>query len=74
MTEVANEHSYETWGEMMYDTHEHTQVEYTAKAMEIAAIRFREWCDSGGEFTADNTAQASHTNEELFYIWNNEKY
>lgn len=35
MTQVANEHSYETWGEMMYDTHEHSQVEYTKEAMEI---------------------------------------
>lgn len=33
ITKVANEHSYETWGEMMYDTHEHSQIEYTREAM-----------------------------------------
>ena len=33
MTRDANEHSYETWGEMMYDTHEHSQIEYTREAM-----------------------------------------
>lgn len=33
MTRDANEHSYETWGEMMYDTHEHSQIEYTREVM-----------------------------------------
>lgn len=37
LTQVANEHSYETWGEMMYDTHEHSQVEYTKEAMLLFA-------------------------------------
>jgi len=37
MKDFANEHSYETWGELMYDTHEHTQIEYTKAVMEIFA-------------------------------------
>lgn len=37
MTKFANEHSYKTWGELMYDSHEHSQIEYTKKAMLIYA-------------------------------------
>ena len=33
MTQVANEHSYETWGELMNDIHEHSQIDYTKEAM-----------------------------------------
>lgn len=29
MREVANNHSYETWGDLMYDCHEDSQREYT---------------------------------------------
>lgn len=35
MTKVANKHSYETWGELMYDTHEHSQIKYTKEVMKI---------------------------------------
>ena len=35
MQEFANEHSYETWGELMYDTHESMQVIYTKEVMMI---------------------------------------
>jgi len=31
---VANEKSYDSWGELMYDTHEHSQIEYTEEAMD----------------------------------------
>lgn len=34
MTMVANEHSYESWGELMYDSHDHWQVQCTKEAME----------------------------------------
>lgn len=34
MTKVANKNSYETWGKMMRDTHEHSQIQYTKEAME----------------------------------------
>lgn len=37
MTQFANEHSYETWGELMHDTHEHSQIEYTKQVMIIYA-------------------------------------
>lgn len=37
LKKVANEHSYETWGELMYDTHEHSQIEYTKEVMFIYA-------------------------------------
>lgn len=37
LIEVANEHSYNDWGELMYDTHESSQIEYTKEAMEIYA-------------------------------------
>jgi hypothetical protein len=44
MTKVANEHSYETWGELMYDTHEPSQIEYTKQAMEeYASIKLAEY-------------------------------
>jgi len=33
MINIANEHSYETWGELMYDTHEHSQILYTKETM-----------------------------------------
>jgi len=41
MVKVANEHSYESWGELMYDTHEHSQIEYTKQAMEEYANQFK---------------------------------
>jgi len=31
---IAIEHSYSSWGECMYDAHEHSQIEYTCQAME----------------------------------------
>lgn len=37
MKQFANDHSYESWGELMYDCHEHTQIEYTKEVMEIYA-------------------------------------
>jgi len=70
MTEVANEHSYETWGKMMYDTHEHSQIGYTAQAMQLVAVRFKQWCENGNAYFFDNNEQHTHTNEELFAIWN----
>ena len=33
LEKVANEHSYDSWGELMYDTHEQSQIEYTCQAM-----------------------------------------
>lgn len=33
MTIVANKHSYNTWDELMYDSHAHTQIEVTESAM-----------------------------------------
>ena len=35
MQEFANKHSYETWGELMYDTHENIQIIYTKEVMMI---------------------------------------
>lgn len=37
MTKVANEHSYETWSELMYDSHDFYQIECTKEAMLIYA-------------------------------------
>ena len=43
---IANEHSYADWGELMYDTHPHSQVEYTLEAMkEIAWQAWKELWD-----------------------------
>ena len=42
MKAFANKHSYETWDEMMYDTHGHIQIEYTAKVMKQYAKLHRE--------------------------------
>ena len=50
MKKVANEHSYETWGEMMYDTHEHSQIEYTREAMiEFAKLHVQAALESAVE-------------------------
>ena len=37
LEQVANDKSYSSWGECMYDTHEHSQIEYTCEAMELYA-------------------------------------
>ena len=37
MKQFANEHSYESWGELMYYTHKHSQIEYTRAVMLIYA-------------------------------------
>lgn len=34
LIKVANEHSYEDWGELMYDTHEDSQIQYAKEAMQ----------------------------------------
>lgn len=50
MTKAANEHSYETWGEMMYDTHEHSQIEYTREVMiEFAKLHVQAALESASE-------------------------
>lgn len=37
----ANEHSYETWDELMYDSHGQIQIEYTLEVMkQIAQVSF----------------------------------
>lgn len=41
MTIVANEHSYETWDKLMYDSHPHWQIHCTKEAMERYADQFR---------------------------------
>lgn len=40
MTEFANEHSYDTWDELMYDTHDIFQIQYTKEVMRIYASQF----------------------------------
>ncbi len=37
MTKFANKHSYETWDELMNDSHAHGQIEYTKRVMLIYA-------------------------------------
>ena len=37
MTKFANKHSYKTWDELMYDSHAHSQIEYTRRVMLIYA-------------------------------------
>jgi len=41
MLKIANESSYETWGELMYDSHTESQIFYTTKAMESYASQFK---------------------------------
>ena len=40
LTEIANTNSYESWGELMYDSHDQFQVEYTIDAMIEYASQF----------------------------------
>jgi hypothetical protein len=40
LTETANEHSYESWYELMYDSHVHWQI-YCTK---LAFIKYLEQC------------------------------
>lgn len=42
LKKVANNHSYETWGELMYDSHEHWQIHCTKEAMEEYASPLKE--------------------------------
>jgi len=35
MQEFAEEHSYSSWGELMYDTHENVQIKYTKEVMKL---------------------------------------
>lgn len=44
MKEFANEHSYETWDELMYDSHGHIQIEYTKEVLHIYAKEVIEEC------------------------------
>ena len=37
MTKFANKHSYDTWNELMYDSHPYIQIEYTTRIMLIYA-------------------------------------
>jgi hypothetical protein len=37
MTNFANKHSYDTWDELMYDSHAEWQIEYTKRVMLIYA-------------------------------------
>lgn len=37
LTLIANEHSYETWDELMYDSHGEWQIQCTIEAMNIYA-------------------------------------
>ena len=37
MTKFANKHSYETWDELMNDSHAYWQIEYTKRVMLIYA-------------------------------------
>jgi hypothetical protein len=37
MTQFAQEHSYETWDQLMYDTHDIFQIQYTKELMLIYA-------------------------------------
>lgn len=75
MTEVANEKSYATWGDLMYDSHEHSQIEYTNEVMRIAIMRFLKWRDETHyRYLLDTLYQYSHSNEELFEYWNNNNW
>jgi hypothetical protein len=38
LQEFANEHSYETWAELMYDCHDKCINDYTKEVMEIYAL------------------------------------
>lgn len=37
MTQFAQEHSYESWDELMYDTHDIFQIQYTKELLLIFA-------------------------------------
>ena len=40
MREFANEHSYDHWWELMYDSHSHTIIEYTKEVMQLYHKQF----------------------------------
>ncbi len=56
LKQFSNEHSYEDWGELMYDTHNISQIEYTRNVMDIyadqqkkkASIEFAKFIKNGG--------------------------
>lgn len=50
LVEMANEHSYETWGELMYDTNEHWQVHYTKEVMiQFAKLHVKKALEAAAE-------------------------
>jgi hypothetical protein len=74
LTKIANEHSYNTWGELMYDTHECIQIEYTCEAMDehakSVAVRFAEWIKNRGRLIGN--AWFFDSDEEGIYELNEE--
>lgn len=42
MTEFANEHSYTSWSELMYDSHDDVIKDYTKEVMQIYALQILE--------------------------------
>jgi len=59
LTKIANDHSYTDWGEYMYDTHPHTQIEAACEVMDEYAeqqcIAFAEWCSDNNYIYVDKT-------------------
>ena len=48
--QFTNEHSYESWGELMYDTHEPVQVDYTKQVMELYHAQFQHPVPANGDY------------------------
>ena len=69
LKEVANNHSYEDWGEYMHDTHPHTQEEAAMEAMDIWAKQYGNWllkkCFPGMLPVNDNPRE----NDELYDLY-----
>lgn len=61
LTQIANEHSYETWYELMRDSKAHWQIHCTKQAMEIASKELAEEALSFGYHTAKDEAKGERS-------------
>ena len=57
MLQFANEHSYESWGELMYDTHEPVQVDYTKQVMELYHAQYQHPVPAGQYMFSEETVK-----------------
>ena len=62
LIEIANDESYDTWYELMYDTHANYQLEITKKAMYVFAKQLIEEALPFGYHAAKDEAKGISSN------------